>query len=109
MLQSRINNIEDYEFSEIITKYNLEDYIIVIFFQNKNLKVFSKINLDGKISLVNNEFNDLNIDNDNEINGAINQLKLIYENHWKKINQINTSIKLSATLAIDSKKLSISK
>ena len=104
LLQNRINNIEDYEFSEIISKYSLEDYIIVIFFQNKkNLKVFSKINLDGKISLVNNEYNDLNIENQKEINVVINQLKLIYENHWKKINQINTSIKLSATLAVDSK------
>ena len=35
ILQERINNLEDYKFKEIISKYNLEDYIIVIFFKDK--------------------------------------------------------------------------
>ncbi len=104
LLQSRINNIEDYEFSEIISKYNLEDYIIVIFFKNyENLKIFSKINLNSQLSLVNSEYKNINISKNQNIETIIDQLKSIYENHWKKINQINTSIKLSATLMIDSK------
>ena len=34
-IQSRLNNIEEYEFDEIVSKYNLNDYIIAIFFKDK--------------------------------------------------------------------------
>ena len=33
----------------------------------------------------------------------IDELKILYEDHWKKINQINTSIKLSLNIKINNK------
>ena len=39
ILKKNIDNIEDYDFNDIISKYDLKDYIIIVFFKNKsNLK-----------------------------------------------------------------------
>ena len=38
---------------------------------------------------------------------VIKELKKNYENQWKKINQINTSIKLTLTLSLDSKNIKL--
>ena len=47
-LKKNINNIEDYNFNEIISKYDLNDYIIIILFKNnKNLKILSKLNFNN--------------------------------------------------------------
>ena len=32
---------------------------------------------------------------------VLQELKIIYEDYWKKINQINTSIKIPLTISID--------
>ena len=39
----------------------------------------------------------------NDIENLIVNLKTIYEDYWKKINQINTSIRLIINIKIDSK------
>ena len=44
-------NIEQYDFKEIISKYSLKDFIIVLIFKDKNtLRVLSKINLDDNLN-----------------------------------------------------------
>jgi hypothetical protein len=43
----------------------------------------------------------LSFDDDENINTIINDLKLIYEDFWKKYNQINTSIKLSINAKVE--------
>ena len=45
----------------------------------------------------------------NKIKNIINSLKTSYENSWKKINLINTSIKLPITISIESSKYSLIK
>ena len=38
---------------------------------------------------------------DKDVSNVIKELKLLYEDYWKRENQINTSIKLPLTIAID--------
>ena len=94
-------NLEDYDFEEIIKKYNLKDYIIAIIFKNDNeVRVLNKINFKEKIDLKNLRFNNLRLDDNLEIKKFSENLKNIYENYWKSKNEINTSIKLSLTVSI---------
>ena len=52
-------------------------------------------------------FENFDINDENKINEVIKNLKTNYENEWKKINQINSSINLSVTLSLDNKKYSL--
>ena len=94
--------LESYNFSEIIKKYNLDEYIIAIIFKENNMiKVLNKINFNQQENLKNISFQNLNIDNDQEANKLIESLKIIYENYWKSENEINTSVKISLTISIN--------
>ena len=102
LIKHNSKNLENYDFSEIIKKYNLEDHIILIIFKNNNeIKVLNKINFNKKMSLKNLKFQDLNLDNDDKVDEFIKSLKLIYENYWKSKNEINTAIKLSLTISMN--------
>ena len=108
IIKNNINNLEDYEFKEIITKYQLKDYIIVILFKNeKSIRILTRIKFNKEFILLNDNFPYKNINDDIEL--IINSLKISYENSWKKINLINTSIKLPITISIDSSKFSLIK
>ena len=106
IIKSKYEFLEDYDFKEIINKYFLDDYIIsLIYMDNNDLRVLSKIKLSDKIVLDNKVFK--NFTNKNVLS-AIKELKLLYEDYWKRVNQINTSIKLPLTIAInisDNKKI----
>ena len=103
IIKNNINNLEDYEFKEIITKYQLKDYIIVILFKNeKSIRVLTRIKFNNEFILLNENFPYKSINDDIEV--IINSLKISYENSWKKINLINTSIKLPITISLDSSK-----
>tara|TARA_Y100000590_G_scaffold203732_1_gene231157 strand:+ start:1273 stop:2349 length:1077 start_codon:yes stop_codon:yes gene_type:complete len=104
LIRENIDNLENYNFNKIINKYNLKDFIIIVIFENnKGLNVLSKVNLNKQYKIINTKYMDINIDNLNSIKNVIKKLKIIYEDEWKKINQINSSIKISATFSIDSK------
>ena len=104
LIKKYLNNIEEYDFYEIISKYDLEDYIIVIFFNNKGkLRALSKININDNLIVSNKTFNEIKNNDDSSLFNLINKLKVYYEDEWKKINIINTSIKLPVTLSLDSK------
>ena len=108
IIKNNINNLEDYEFKEIITKYQLKDYIIVILFKNeKSIRVLTRIKFNNEFILLNENFSYKSINDDIEL--IINSLKISYENSWKKINLINTSIKLPITISLDSSKFSLIK
>ncbi len=103
-IKSNIDNIEDYDFLEIISKYNLKDYIITIFFKTEEkIRCLSKVNLNNKLVILNKEFINLNLKEESDMSKMIEDLKIDYEDQWKKINQINTSIKLPLTLHLESK------
>ena len=89
-------------------KYDYEDYIIAIFFFSKNhLKVLSKINLNNEFSIINSNFKNVNIKMNNFHDDIIFKMKSIYENKWKSINKINTSIKLKIYVSVNSKKYNL--
>ncbi len=95
LIKSKYEYIEEYNFKDISNKYNLEDSIIALIFKDKNkIRILSKIIFKDDIILKNQSFLNLNIDNENEIKDIIISLKSIYEDYWKNLNQINTSIKL---------------
>ena len=107
VIKNNIDNLEDYEFIEIITKYQLNDYIIVILFKNnKNIRVLTRIKLNNEFILLNENFIIKNTKEEN-IESIINNLKTSYENNWKMINLINTSIKLPITISLDSSKYTL--
>jgi len=95
-------SIEDYDFKKIIKKYDMEDYIIVIIYKNgKKLQILSKINLNQYFKINNKKFDNINLSNEKDFFFVLQELKLNYEDYWKKINQINTSIKLPLTISVD--------
>ncbi len=96
--------IENYDFKEIIQKYDIDDFIITIIFKNKDkIKVLSKISFNGLLKIKNIEFNNTNLESEKNIEDILLVLKNTYENYWKDINKINTSIKLPLTISINSK------
>lgn len=102
LIKIKSKNLENYDFQEIINKYNLEDYIVTVIFKNdQEIRVFNKIHFNGTTDLKNLKFKNLKLHKDNKSKELIEKLKTVYENHWKFKNQINTSIKLSLTISVD--------
>ncbi len=102
LIKNNINNLEKYDFKEIVDKYNLDDYIIMIVFKNSNnIKVFNKISFNQQNNLKNINFNEVNFNNEKELYKFIDNLKLVYEDFWKSQNEINTSVKLSLSISIN--------
>ena len=107
LIQERIDFIENYDFKEIISKYELnENYIIFIIFQDKdNFKSFSKFNINSVKSNFKKEFKLFQFKDEEKIKELIKVMKIRYDDEWKKINLINSSIKLNINLNIDSKNI----
>ena len=102
IIKSKYEFIEKYDFKEIINKYNLNDSIIALMFKNGNeMRILTRISVNDDTVLKNLSFSKIDINNTQDIENIINNLKIIYEDHWKGINQINTSIKLDLTISVD--------
>ena len=96
--------IEQYDFKEVTSKYNLDDSIISLIFRDKDgLRVLSRITYNKNEVIKNKSFPFKDLNDKDQINKLIKELKLVYEDHWKKINQINTSIKLLLNIKISNK------
>ncbi len=109
LIKKNIDNIEKYNFEQIIKKYFLDYSIIsIIFKNNNNINVLSKIKIKDKEIILNNTFKNLDLENKKDLINFIKKLKIIYEDLWKKENEINTSIKLPLLIKIDNKNLGIS-
>ncbi|WP_415272159.1 hypothetical protein ABXT52_01660 [Candidatus Pelagibacter sp. Uisw_121] len=104
-LQKMSNDIETYDFSNLINKYDITDSIILIITkEGSDIRTLSKINLNNSLKLENKNYSKVDILNNNDFSNIVKSLKQIYEDQWKKNNEINTSIKLPITISIDSKK-----
>ena len=102
LIKRNINNLETYDFKEIINKYNINDHIIMIVFKNNNkIRVFNKIFFNQNNNLKNLNYTEVNFDEEEELFEFIDNLKLVFEDFWKLQNQINTSVKLSLNISID--------
>ena len=101
-IKNNSKNLENYNFEEIIQRYNLEDYIITIIFKNdKELRVLNKINFNKRMEFKNLKFQNLTLNNEKEFEEFIDNLKDVFENYWKSKNEINTSIKLPLTISVN--------
>ncbi|MDA9733043.1 hypothetical protein N9U63_00160 [Candidatus Pelagibacter sp.] len=102
LIKKNINNLETYDFKEIINKYNIDDHIIMIVYKNNNkIRVFNKIFFNQKNNLKNLNFSEVNFNNEEDIFKFIDKLKLVYEDFWKSQNEINTSVKLPLNISIN--------
>ena len=98
-------NIEKFEFENIIKKYDLKDYIIGIFFKNDNkIRFFARFYFNDKLKILNTNYGNITSLNEGLVKKIISEIKIKFEDTWKKNNQINTSIKLPINLQISSKK-----
>ncbi len=98
------DNIENYQFNEIIKKYGLNDYIISIIFKNKNeLKILSKFFFDNELKIINNTYKNIDLNDQNKLDDLIFKTKINLEDLWKGKNLINTSLKLPINLQLDPK------
>ena len=102
-IQEKFQSIEDYDFLNLVKKYDLEDYIISIIYKNKKeLKVLSKIYLKNSFKVDNQTFKNIDLNKKENFLIVLDTLKTVYENYWKKNNEINTSLKLPITVSINS-------
>ena len=109
IIRKNIGDIENYNFNEIFNKYNVKNRILLVLLKQENLiKVFSKLNLENSEMYINKDLKNLNVKDLDEINKAILDLKDDYENKWKSLNKINTSIILPIRLSIDSNNFTLS-
>tara|TARA_B100001121_G_C18666901_1_gene611770 strand:+ start:62 stop:742 length:681 start_codon:yes stop_codon:yes gene_type:complete len=107
LIQERLDFIENYEFNEIISKYELnQNYIIFIILEDiDNYKTFSKFNVSSVKSNFKKEFKYFELDNAEKVKELIETMKIKYDDEWKKINLINSSIKLNIKLNVNSKNI----
>jgi len=101
LVKENIKNLENFEFSKIVKKYNLENYIVSIFFMGSDeTRLLNKISIDKKKTLKNTVIKNINLNSNFEINKFIKSLKIIFEDYWKSQNEINTSVKLPLTISV---------
>ena len=109
IIRKNVSDIENYNFNEIFNKYNVKNRILLVLLKQDNLiKVFSKLNLENSEMYINKELKNLNFKDLDQINKAILDLKDDYENKWKSLNKINTSIILPIRLSTDSNNFTLS-
>jgi hypothetical protein len=104
-LQKMSKDIETYDFSNLINKYDIEDSIILIIYKESNsIRTLSKVNLNNTLKIKNKNYPKIDIINEDDFSNIVKSLKQLYEDQWKKNNEINTSIKLPITISVNSKK-----
>ena len=102
IIKKNYDSIENYNFKEIISKYDLTDNIVALIFKGKKkARILSKINIQKNVVIMNQSFVDLEMNDNDQVKKIVNTLKTIYEDNWKDYNQINTSIKLPLNIKID--------
>ena len=103
IIKKNANDIENYNFDEIFQKYNINNKILLVLLkQGKEIRVFSKIILENNKMYINKNLVLSNFEDLDEITKSILDIKNDYENKWKSMNRINTSIILPIRLSTNS-------
>ena len=103
IIKEKYDQIEEYDFKEITSKYSLEDSIVSILFKKDNdLRVISRITIKDKVFLKNKSFKSIDLNDTNQVAKIVQNLKKDYEDYWKNSNLINTSLKLPLKIGIKS-------
>ena len=110
IIKERYDEVEQYDFKEITNKYSLENSIISLIFKKDNdLRVLSRITIKDNTFLKNELFENINLENIEQVSKIIKRLKNDYEDYWKNSNLINTSLKLPLVIKVSSEdKLNVS-
>ena len=109
LIKDNFSDIENYDFKKIIEKYFLDNSVIALIYNdNEEIRVLSKVNIKEKKIIKNNSFDNFDLSEEEEVKNFINKLRIIYEDIWKDQNQINTSIKLQLFVQIENENLDIS-
>jgi hypothetical protein len=109
LIRKNYLEIENYDFKKIIQKYSLENSIVAIFFKNESkIKILSKIRTKENQVIKSFSFDNIDLNNIDELTKLINNLKINYEDFWKVNNLINTSIKLPILIQVDTKNFGLS-
>ena len=96
-------NLENLDIIEIAKKYNTENYILsLIYLEKKKLNFFSKIKFEEYEKNSNLIFYNVEIKDKVSIITTIKKAKVHLNDIWKDFNKINTSIKLSINLILNS-------
>jgi hypothetical protein len=102
-LISSQENLENLDITGIAKKYNTENYILsLIYLENKKLNFFSKIKFQEYKKNSNLIFYKVDIKDPDSILTMIKKVKVHLNDIWKNFNEINTSIKLSINLILNS-------
>ena len=102
LIKKNIANLENFKFQEIVKKYNIENYIVSIFFVNSDeTRLLNKISFDNKQTIKNKIIKNIDFSSNSEINKFIDILKINFEDYWKSQNEINTSVKLPLTISVE--------
>ena len=76
----------------------LAEYILK---KESSIRLYGTFRNKNKTNVIKNKSFPLkDLSDENQVDKLIKELKLVYEDHWKKINQINTSIKLLLNIKI---------
>ena len=109
-IKQNFQDIESYDFKEILNKYDNENYIVSVFLINdNNLDILSKISFNNNISINKSKFENIDFKIQENFNKIIFDLKKTYEDKWKVENQINLSIKLPLKISIITKNIDLIK
>ena len=101
LIKKNYDEIEKYNFAEIVNKYNLSDSIITLIFKNQNnIRILSRVTVNDNIVIKNLSFSNIDLDNKQNRENLISNLKIVYEDYWKNFNKINTSIKFPIYIKI---------
>ena len=102
LIKKNVENLENFEFSKIVKKYNIENYIVSIFFiESDQSRLLNKISFDNKKTLKNTLIKNIDFNSNPEIYKFIEILKITFEDYWKSQNEINTSVKLPLTISVE--------
>ena len=71
-IQEMSSTIDSYDFIDLINKYDLQDYIIsIIYKNNEEFKILSKINLNNYLKINNQQYFKINLENEKDLNKII--------------------------------------
>jgi hypothetical protein len=102
-LISSQETLEDLDIIKIAEKYSTENYILsLIYLNEENLHFFSKIKFEEYKKNSNLIFYNIDIKDKDSVSAVIKKVKVQLNDIWKDFNKINTSIKLSINLILNS-------
>jgi len=102
-VNKNIDNLEDYNYENIVKKYDSDEYIVSLIYKEKeNIKIFSKIKINNNTKIHSFILESIDISRLENLDNLINRIKNIYEDNWKLNNLINRSVKLPINISVAS-------